>query len=103
MKFVILNVMYIVFIVFLYCVIYFGEVCSFYYLIFNWDMILYMFSGVMFGGFGFFIVSLLNNDEWIIFLMSLVFVVLFVCSFVVFLGVFWEFYEFVVDSFGMNM
>lgn len=47
--------------------------------------------------------SLLNNDERITLSMSPVFVALFACSFAVFLGVFWEFYEFAADSFGMNM
>ncbi|EHC6547099.1 hypothetical protein JSZ52_002193, partial [Listeria monocytogenes] len=48
-------------------------------------------------------VSLLNNDERVTLSMSPVFVALFACSFAVFLGVFWEFYEFAADSFGMNM
>ncbi|EAC6873217.1 hypothetical protein IIE63_002763 [Listeria monocytogenes] len=103
MKFVIPNAMYIVFIVFLYCAIYLGEVRSFYYLIPNWDTILHTFSGAMLGGLGFSIVSLLNNDERITLSMSPAFVALFACSFAVFLGVFWEFYEFAADSFGMNM
>lgn len=103
MHFVIPNAMYIVFIIFLYCAIYLGEVQSFYYLIPNWDTILHTFSGAMLGGLGFSIVSLLNSDERVTLSMSPVFVALFACCFAVFLGVFWEFYEFTADSFGMNM
>ncbi len=103
MKFEIPDAMYIVFIIFLYCAIYLGEVQSFYYLIPNWDTILHTFSGAMLGGLGFSIVNLLNNNENVSLNMSPFFVALFALSFAVFLGVLWEFYEFGADSLGMNM
>ncbi|EUJ31506.1 hypothetical protein [Listeria cornellensis] len=103
-KFEIPGNMYLVFIIFLYCSIYLGEVQSFYYLIPNWDTILHTFSGAMLGALGFSVISFLNEDERTTMNLSPAFVALFAVCFAVTLGVVWEFYEFASDRWlGMNM
>ncbi|TLG77302.1 hypothetical protein [Culicoidibacter larvae] len=96
--------MYLIFVIFLYCSIYLGEVRSFYYLIPHWDTILHTFSGAMLGALGFSLVSILNNDEHSHMKLSPLFVAIFACCFAVTLGVLWEIYEFAADSLlGLNM
>lgn len=96
--------MYVLFIIFLYCAIYLGEVRSFYYQIPFWDTVLHTFSGAMLGALGFSFVSLLNDNEKVTMHMSPLFVALFALCFAVFLGVLWEIYEFTFDGvLGLNM
>lgn len=96
--------MYIIFIIFLYCAIYLGEVRSFYYSIPFWDTILHTFSGAMLGALGFSFVNLLNDNEKVTLHMSPLFIALFALCFAVSLGVLWEIYEFSFDGFlGLNM
>lgn len=96
--------MYILYIIFLYCAIYLGEVRSFYYIIPHWDDILHCFSGAMLGALGFSFVALLNNSERVPVNLSPVFVAIFALCFAVTLGVVWEIYEFTFDGLlGLNM
>lgn len=96
--------MYILFIVFLYCAIYLGEVKSFYYTIPFWDTILHTFSGAMLGALGFSFVNLLNDNEKVTVNMSPLFVAVFALCFAVSLGVLWEIYEFSFDGLlSLNM
>lgn len=96
--------MYIIFIIFLYCAIYLGEVRSFYYSIPFWDTILHVFSGAMLGALGFSFVNLLNDNEKVTVHMSPLFIALFALCFAVSLGVLWEIYEFSFDGLlGLNM
>lgn len=96
--------MYIIFIIFLYCAIYLGEVRSFYYSIPFWDTILHTFSGAMLGALGFSFVNLLNDNEKVTLHMSPLFIALFALCFAVSLGVLWEIYEFSFDGFlALNM
>lgn len=98
------SLMYILFILFLYCAIYLGEVRSFYYNIPNWDTILHCFSGAMLGALGFSFVALLNKEDRVPINLSPSFVVIFAFCFAVTLGVFWEIYEFSFDGLlGLNM
>lgn len=95
--------LYFLYIIFLYCAIFLGEVRSFYYTIPHWDTILHTFSGAMIGAFGFSIINLLkqksNNVE-----LSPFFVAMFSFMFAVTLGVIWEIYEFACDTvLGTNM
>lgn len=95
---------YIMYIIFLYCAIYLGEVQNFYYLIPFWDSILHGFSGVMLGALGFTVVNLLNQEERLTIKLSPLFVALFALCFAVTLGVLWEIYEFTFDGLlGLNM
>lgn len=98
------SMMYILFVLFLYCAIYLGEVRNFYYNISNWDTILHGFSGAMLGALGFSFVALLNKSDRVPINLSPLFVVIFAFCFAVTLGVFWEIYEFSFDGLlGLNM
>lgn len=97
-------VLYVLYIVFLYCAIFLGEVQSFYYLIPHWDVFLHAFSSVLVGLFGFMVVTILNRDERIVVRLSPFFVSLFAFSFAATIGALWEVYEFAFDGFlGLNM
>lgn len=94
----------IMYIVFLYCSIYLGEVESYYYKVKHWDVILHFFSAVMLGCLGFSFVSILNKEEKVFMNMSPMFVTLFAFCFAVTLGAIWEIYEFSFDGIlGLNM
>ena len=96
-----LNIMYLIF---LYCAIVLGEVHSFYYIVPHWDMILHCFSSMMLGTFGFMFVSLINKDPNTTMRLSPAFVAIFAFGFAISIGVFWEFYEYIADTFwGTNM
>ncbi len=103
-KFKIPNMMYIIYMIFLYAAIFLGEVRDFYYRVPHWDTILHTFSGGGIGALGFSVVSLLNKSEDIKFNLSPFFVSLFAFCFAVSIGVFWEIYEFSFDGIlGLNM
>ncbi len=103
-KFEIPTVLYILYIVFLYCAIFLGEVRSFYYRVPNWDTILHAMSSVMTGFFGLMVVYILNRSEKLVLNMSPFFVTLFAFSFSVTIGTLWEIYEFAFDGLlGLNM
>ena len=91
--------MMILFVIFLYCAIYLGEVRSFYYNIPHWDSILHAFSSAMIGSVGFSFVALLNNSERVPVNLSPLFVAVFAFCFAVSLGAIWEIYEFTADEF----
>lgn len=96
--------MMILYVVFLYCAIYLGEVRGFYYLIPRWDTILHTFSGVALGALGFSVLSLLNKSDRVPVTLSPVFVAIFAFSFAMAVDVVWEIYEFVADGvLQMNM
>lgn len=98
------DVIYILYLVFLYCAVYLGEVQNFYYAIPFWDSILHGFSGVMLGALGFTVVNLLNKEARLTVNLSPLFVSLFALCFAVALGALWEIYEFTVDGIlGLNM
>ncbi len=96
--------MHIVFVLFLFCAIFLGEVRSFYYHFRNWDAMLHTVSGVLLGSLGFSFVTLMNNSERVPVNLSPIFVALFAFCFAVMLGVVWEIYEFTLDGLlGLNM
>ncbi len=96
--------MYIVFVIFLFCAIYLGEVRSFYYLFRHWDALLHGVSGAMLGALGFSFVTLLNDEEKVPVYLSPIFVALFAFCFAIMLGVLWEFYEYAFDGLlNLNM
>ena len=103
-KYEIPSFMIIMYIIFLYCAIYLGEVRNFYYQYHNWDALLHTFSGGMLGALGFAVVNLLNKTDEIPMDLSPFFVALFAFCFAITIGVFWEFYEFAFDKIlGLNM
>jgi hypothetical protein len=98
------NWMHIVFVLFLFCAIFLGEVRNFYYHFRQWDAMLHAVSGGMLGSLGFSFVALLNKSERVPVNLSPVFVALFAFCFAVMLGVLWEVYEFTLDGLlGLNM
>lgn len=96
--------LYIMYMIFLYCAIFLGEVRNFYYVVPYWDVILHCFSSMMAGTFGFMVVSILNRDEHTSLNLSPIFVALFAFCFAVSIGCLWEIYEFAFDGvLGLNM
>lgn len=103
-RFEIPMVLYGLYIVFLYCAIFLGEVRSFYYVIPNWDSILHGFSSLMLGFFGFMVITILNRDEHIMVHLSPSFAAVFAFCFALTIGSIWEIYEYTFDGLlGMNM
>lgn len=103
-KLAIPNVLYILYIIFLYCAIFLGEVRNFYYIVPYWDVILHGCSSVMTGLFGFMVVTALNQSKVAPVHMSPFFVALFSFAFATMVGAVWEIYEFSFDGLlGMNM
>ena len=96
--------LYSLYIVFLYCAIFLGEIRSFYYLVPHWDVILHSMSSFMAGLFGVMVIQILNRDEHIVFKLSPFFVAMFSFCFAVAIGSVWEIYEFSFDGLlGLNM
>ena len=98
------NTMEVLYIIFLFCAIFLGEVGNFYHLIPFWDMILHGFSAGMLGALGFMIVTYLNQSDHLEDALTPFFVALFSFGFAMTIGVFWEIYEFAADALlGTNM
>lgn len=104
LKFELPIILYSMYIVFLYCAIFLGEVRSFFYVIPFWDSILHSFSALMLGAFGFMLVSILNKNKELTVQLSPFFVALFSFCFTLAVGSLWEIYEFTFDGLlGLNM
>ncbi|HKL98922.1 MAG TPA: hypothetical protein VJZ06_03310 [Mobilitalea sp.] len=98
------RVLYTLYIIYLFCAIFLGEVRSFFYVIPHWDVILHAFSSLMLGFFGLMVIAILNRDEHLVRKLSPFFAVLFSFCFAVTIGVLWEIYEFTFDgTLGLNM
>lgn len=96
--------MMVVYVIFIYCALYLGEVHMFYYRVPHWDTLLHLSSGALLGILGYTLVSFLNNSDQIPVALSPLFVAIFTFSFAVALGVIWEVYEFTFDwILGLNM
>ena len=103
-RFVLPLRLYSMYIVFLYCAIFLGEVRSFYYVIPFWDSILHCFSGLMLGFFGYMTITILIRDEHILLKLSPLFAAVFAFCFALSIGAVWEIYEFTFDGLlGLNM
>lgn len=104
LKFELPSVLYILYMIFLYCSITLGEVRSFYYIIPHWDVFLHAFSSLMTGLFGYMLVTILNRDSKLLVKLSPFFVAMFAFCFSVMIGSVWEVYEFTLDGIlGLNM
>ena len=104
LKFELPMTLYGMYIIFLYCAIFLGEVRSFYYVIPFWDSILHAFSSLMLGFFGFMAISILLRDEHIVMSLSPIFTAIFAFCFALSIGTVWEIYEYVFDGIlGLNM
>ncbi len=104
LRFEIPGFLFVMFIIFLYCGIFLGEVTSFYYIVPHWDDFLHAFSSMMTGFFAVMIITILNRDDNLVFRISPLFVSLFAFTFSVSIGALSEVYEFTGDGLlGMNM
>ena len=94
----------IVILLFIYASMYLGEIHSFYYRFWWWDIMLHTLSGVIIGAIGFSLVYMLNEEERVAMELSPVFVAIFSFGFALSIGTLWEIFEFLMDSlFGLNM
>ena len=94
----------IVILLFIYASMYLGEMHSFYYRFWWWDVMLHALSGVIVGAIGFSLVYIFNSEENLAIKLSPAFVAIFSFSFALSMGALWEIYEFFMDSsFGLNM
>ncbi len=104
LRFEIPGFLYTMYIIFLYCGIFLGEVRSFYYVVPHWDDFLHASSSMMTGFFAVMVITILNRDDNLVFRISPFFVALFAFTFSVAIGALWEVYEFTGDGLlGMNM
>mgnify|MGYP006300220993 CR=1 FL=1 len=93
-----------VIIVFIFFSMYLGEQREFYYHFWWWDSMLHLIYGMGMGVIGFVMVYILNKNENIDVFLSPIFIAVFAFSFAVTIGVFWEIFEFWIDTiFGLNM
>lgn len=98
---VVLHIMYIIF---LYCAIFLGEIASFYYRVPHWDDILHAMSSIMTGFFAYMLIAILNHEIKLRMALSPFFVAIFAFCFSVTIGTVWEIYEFAADyMLGLNM
>ena len=98
------HLLYLLYLLFLYCSIFLGEVQNFYYRVPQWDVILHSFSSMMAGFFGTMVVTILNRDERTVTKLSPLFIGIFSFCFSFSIGALWEIYEYVWDGiFGYNM
>lgn len=104
LNFEIPKVLNFIYIGFLYCAIFLGEVKNFYYVVPHWDDILHCMSSMMTGLFGFMVVTILNHNQKVRINLSPFFVALFAFCFSLSIGAIWEIYEFCADEIlGLNM
>ncbi len=98
------RTLYIMYLIFLYCAIFLGEIRNYYYHVPHWDSILHTLSSLMSGAFGFMVVDILNQDKHTSINLSPLFVSVFAFCFSVTFGTLWEIYEFSFDALlGLNM
>lgn len=103
-KFEIPKILTTIYLIFLYCAIFLGEVRNFYFAVPHWDDILHCISSIMNGLFGFMVVTILNHDKKVRIHLSPFFLALFAFCFSVSVGAIWEIYEFLADGLlGLNM
>ncbi len=103
-RFEVPQLLYVLFVLFLYCAIFLGEVRSFYYRVPHWDVVLHSFSSMMAGFFGTMVIAIFNRDEHAATKLAPRFVGAFSFCFGFSLGALWEIYEYILDGlFGYNM
>jgi uncharacterized membrane protein YjdF len=91
-------------IAFVFASLFLGEVRGYYSRFWWWDLVLHSGSGFLLGIIGFLLVHVLNETEDIGVHMKPGFVAFFAFLFAVGIGVLWEIFEFIMDSFfAMNM
>lgn len=91
-----------IYLCFIFLSIILGEIGDYYYKFWWWDLMLHTLSGILLGLTGFFILFMLISTKKLRSATSIS--MFFVFCFAVTLGVFWEIFEFLMDTiFGLNM
>lgn len=91
-------------VIFIFASLYLGEMRSYYFKYWWWDLFLHTFSGLIIGAIGFSLVNILNKNKKVAISLSPIFVSIFSFCFALAAGALWEIYEFTIDSvFGTNM
>ncbi len=104
LRFEIPSLLYVFYLIFLYCAIFLGEFYDMFNRIPFWDVILHSSSSLVSGFLGFMFVAILNKSEKVMFRLSPLFVSMFAFCFAVTIGSLWEIYEYVFDGLlGLNM
>lgn len=104
LRFEIPSLLYVFYLVFLYCAIFLGEFYDMFNRVPFWDVILHCSSSLVSGFLGFMFVAILNKSEKVLFHLSPLFVSLFAFCFAITIGTLWEIYEYTFDGLlGLNM
>jgi hypothetical protein len=91
-------------VIFIFASLFLGEVRGYYVRFWWWDLVLHASSGFLLGILGFLLVYVLNEKEELDLDLNASFVALFAFAFAISFGVFWEIFEYFMDSaFGTNM
>ena len=94
----------LVILIFVFATLFLGEIRSFYYRFWWWDIALHTASGFLLGIFGFLLIYVLNQNEKVNMSMKPRFIALFAFAFSVAIGVLWEIFEYTMDFvLGANM
>ncbi|MFD1317771.1 hypothetical protein [Loigolactobacillus zhaoyuanensis] len=97
------EILYILFLLFIYGSVYLGTVYQFYSRVPHWDKILHVGSAMLLGCLGYALIGIFVRGKQLTQL-SPVFMAIFAFTFGLSIGVFWEFYEFAFDGLlGLNM
>lgn len=90
--------MYLLYLLFLYCAIFLGEVRRYYIEVPFWDDILHAFSSIMTGLFAFMLTAVMNRGKQLAHKLPPLFIALFAFTFSISIGALWEIYEFTMDA-----
>ena len=85
--------------IFIYAALFLGEIHSYYYKFWWWDIALHTGSGIIMGFIGFLLVYILNQEPKVKLRIGAGLMAIFAFTFAVTLGVFWEIFEFYMDMF----
>lgn len=92
------SMLEIIILLFIFAAEILGEIASFYIHFPYWDTILHTLSGFLCAALGLSLVEILNKDERLRFRLSPLFMAIVAFCFSMTIGVFWEFFEFGMDS-----
>ena len=94
----------LIILVFAFAALFLGEIRSFYFRFWWWDIALHTASGFLLGIFGFLLIYVLNENENVNMSMKPRFIALFAFVFSVAIGAIWEIFEYTMDFLlGANM
>ena len=95
-KYTISDPMLIMYAAFVFASLFLGTLMNFYYIFFHWDTFLHLMSGITLGILGYALADIVSKTQKIKY--NHMFVTIFAFCFATTMGVFWEIYEFAIDS-----